>query len=62
MSTTFSKFIFVLAVCGGSLWKLGSGWFGPVVEPGKVTILTTDNFYEARRNSDTLIAIYMGPG
>jgi hypothetical protein len=54
--------ILLLAGCGWGLWKMTSGWFGPAVEPGKVTLLTESNFYEVRRDSGMLVALYMQPG
>jgi hypothetical protein len=62
MKSSHFTTILLLAGCGWGLWKMGTGWFGPAVEPGKVTILTAGNFYEVRRDSGTLVALYMTPG
>jgi hypothetical protein len=56
------KVILLVAGCGIGLWKLGVKWFGPAVEPGKVTILTSGNFREVQREAKTLVALYMRPG
>jgi hypothetical protein len=54
--------LLVLAIGGAVLWKMGAGLFGPAVEPGKVTILTSSNFHEVRKTAKTLLAVYMRPG
>lgn len=56
------KALLLIAACGWGLWKLAADWLGPAVAPGKVTILTANNFYEVRKNAGTLLAIYMRPG
>ncbi len=62
MNSQTVKAVLLIAACGWGLWKMASDWLGPAVEPGKVTILTTGNFYEVRRTAGTLLAIYMRPG
>ena len=62
MSSSPVKTLAILAACGWMLWKMGDQWFGSPVEPGKVTVLTADNFKEVRRTAGTLIALYMRPG
>ena len=62
MSAITPKSILILAACGWGLWKMGMSVFGPAVEPGKVTLLTSTNFHEVRRQSGMLIALYMRPG
>jgi hypothetical protein len=56
------KTVLILAACIGLAWKAGSRWWGPAVEPGKVAMLTSGNFYEVKKSAGTLIAIYMHPG
>ena len=62
MKSSSLKSLILLAACGWGLWKVAADWLGPAVQPGKVTVLTTKNFYEVRKTSGTLLAIYMRPG
>ena len=62
MQTPGPKAVLLIAACGWGLWLMADRWLGPAVEPGKVAVLTPDNFGEARRAAGTLIAFYMRPG
>ena len=62
MNSPVLKSLLLLAACGCGLWLMARQWFGPVVEPGKVAMLTANNFYEMRKTAGTLVAIYMRPG
>ena len=62
MKSKWIKTLLILAACGWTVWSMAAGWFRPAVEPGKVTLLTADNFYEVRRGAGTLVALYMRPG